>query len=95
MNDHAAVVRVERREPGAGRRDEVAGVLKSVAEAARDASGCFGAQVASWDREPTQVVLISRWESEDAMKKFTSQPDYTSLERTLDGSPRVEVFTTA
>ena len=95
MNDHATVVRVERHEPGAGKRDEVAGVLKSAAEVARDAAGCFGAQVAQSDREPTQVVLISRWESEDAMKKFHSQPDYTSLEHTLDGSPRVEIFTTA
>jgi quinol monooxygenase YgiN len=95
MNDHATVVRVERREPAAGRRDEVAGVLKSVAETARDASGCFGAQVATSDREPTQVVLISRWESTEAMQKFHSQPDYTSLERTLDGAPRIELFTTA
>ena len=95
MNDHASVVRVERHEPGAGRRDEVAGVLKSAAEVARGASGCFGAQVASSDREPTQVVMISRWESEDAMRKFHSQPDYTSLERTLDTKPKVELFTTA
>ena len=95
MNDHATVVRVERREPAAGRRDEVAGVLKSAAEVARDASGCFGAQVAQSDREPTQVVLISRWESEDAMKKFHSEPDFTSLVRTLDGAAKVEVFTTA
>jgi quinol monooxygenase YgiN len=69
-------------------------VLKSAAEAARDASGCFGAQVASSDREPTQVVLISRWESEEAMQKFHAQPDYTSLERTLEDTPKVEVFTT-
>ncbi|HEV8398483.1 MAG TPA: antibiotic biosynthesis monooxygenase family protein [Gemmatimonadales bacterium] len=72
----------------------MAGVLKSAAEAARDASGCFGAQVASSDREPTQVVLISRWESEEAMQKFHAQPDYTSLERTLEDTPKVEVFTT-
>ena len=95
MNDHAAVVRVQRHEPGAGRRDEVAGVLRSVAQAARDASGCFGAQVATSDREPTQVVLIERWESPEAMERFHSRPEYTSLERTLDESPKVEVFTTA
>ena len=99
MNDHATVVRIERHEPAAGRRDEVAGVLKSVAEAARDAGGCFGAQVATSDREPTQVTLISRWESEDAMKRFHSDTGYASLERTLDGSvdgkARVETFTTA
>jgi len=95
MNDHAAVVRVQRHEPGAGRRDEVEGVLKSAAQAARDASGCFGAQVATSDREPTQVVLIERWESPEAMERFHSRPEYTSLERTLDESPKVEVFTTA
>jgi len=99
MNDHATVVRVERHEPGAGRRDEVAGVLKTLAETARDANGCFGAQVATSDREPTQVTLISRWESEEAMKRFHSDTSYTSLERTLDdsvdGKPRVEIFTTA
>ncbi len=99
MNDHASVVRVARHVPAAGRRDEVAGVLKSAAEAARDASGCFGAQVASSDREPDQVVLISRWESSEAMQKFHSQPEFTSLQRTIEGSlegaPAVEMFTTA
>src|SRR5437660_11602097 len=99
MNDHASVVRVERHEPAAGRRVEVTGVLKSVAETARAASGCFGAQVASSDGDPNQVVLISRWESSDAMRKFQARPDFTSLERTLDGSvkgkPSVEVFMTA
>ena len=99
MNDHASVVRVARHEPAAGRRDEVAGVLKSAAEAARDASGCFGAQVARSDHDPEQVVLIERWESGEAMQKFHSQPEFTSLQRTIEGSfagqPAVEVFTTA
>jgi quinol monooxygenase YgiN len=95
MNDHATVVRIERHEPGAGRRDEIAGVLKSAAEAARDASGCYGAQVTSSDREPTQVVLIERWESAEAMERFHKRPEFTSLERTIGDSPKVEVFTTA
>ena len=95
MNDHASVVRLERHEPGAGRRDEVAGVLRSAAQAARDAAGCFGAQVTTSDREPAQVVLIERWESDAAMRKFHERPEFTSLERTLDDSPRVEVFTAA
>jgi quinol monooxygenase YgiN len=95
MNDHATVVRVERHEAGAGRRDEVAGVLKSAAEAARDAKGCYGAQVAQSDRQPAEVVLIERWESPEAMRTFHERPEFTSLERTLDGSPTVEVFTTA
>jgi len=95
MNDHASVVRVERREVGPGKRDEVAGVLKSAAEAARDASGCFGAQVASSDQDPQQVVLIERWQSMEAMESFHNRPEFTSLERSLDGSPKVEVLTTA
>jgi quinol monooxygenase YgiN len=95
MNDHARIVRLERHEPGAGRRDEVAGVLKSAAESARDASGCFGAQVASSDRAPDQLVLIERWESDEAMRSFHERSEYTSLERTLHDAPVVEIFTTA
>ena len=94
MNDHASVVRVERHAVGAGKRDEVAGVLKSAAEAARDASGCFGAQVASSDREPEQIVLIERWKSAEDMESFHQRPEFTSLERSLEGSSKVEVFTT-
>jgi quinol monooxygenase YgiN len=95
MNDHASVVRVERHEVGVGKHDEVAGVLKSAAEAARDASGCFGAQVASSDQQPGQVVLIERWKSTEDMESFHQRPEFTSLERTLDGASKVEVFTTA
>jgi quinol monooxygenase YgiN len=95
MNDHASVVRVERHEVGPGKRDEVAGVLKSAAEAARDANGCFGAQVASSDQDPQQVVLIERWQSAEAMDSFHKRPEFTSLERSLDASPKVEVLTTA
>lgn len=86
---------MERHEVGAGKRDEVAGVLKSAAEALRDAKGCYGAQVASSDQEQQQMVLIERWESADAMRSFHERPEFTSLQRTLDGSPQVEVFTTA
>jgi len=44
-------------------------------------------------------MLIERWESSEAMQKFHAQPDFTSLQRTIEGSlasqPEVEVFTTA
>ena len=95
MNDHARVIRVERHEPGAGRRDEVAGMLKLAAETAREAQGCFGAQVTSSDQQPTQVVLIERWESEEAMRRFHERPEFTSVERSIADEPQVEVFTTA
>jgi len=99
MNDHAGVVRVVRHYPAAGRRDEVAGVLKAAAEAARNATGCFGAQVAGSDKDEDQLVLISRWESREAMERFHSQPEFTGLQRMLESSlvdpPEAEIFTTA
>jgi quinol monooxygenase YgiN len=95
MDDHARVVRVERHVAGSGKRDEVAGILKSAAEAARDAKGCYGAQVASSDQDSEQVVLIERWESAEAMEGFHKRSEFTSLERTLDSTPKVEVLTTA
>jgi quinol monooxygenase YgiN len=39
--------------------------------------------------------LIERWESTEAMQRFHERPEFTSLERTLEGSPQVEIFTTA
>ena len=52
-----------RHEAAKGKRDEVAGLLKAMAEAARLAPGCFGAQVTSSDRDGESLVLVSRWES--------------------------------
>lgn len=99
MNDHARVVRLSRHFPATGRRDEVAGVLKAVADAMRDAAGCFGAQVASSDRDPEQIVLISRWESVEALERFNQSPEFTGFERelesSLEGPPEGESFTTA
>ena len=46
-------------------------------------------------QDPQQVVLIERWESAEAMESFHNRPEFTSLERSLDGSPKVEVLTTA
>jgi len=68
MNEHANVVNVARHHPAGGRRDEVAGMLRVLAEDARKAPGCFGAQITSSDRDRDALVLISRWESAEAMR---------------------------
>ncbi len=99
MNDHANVVQIARHYATEGRRDEVAGVLRVLAEDARKAPGCFGAQLTESDRDSHALVLISRWESADAMEQFRRQPEYTGFEREIADSmsrgPDVETFTTA
>ena len=99
MNEHAAVVRLVKHKEASGRRDEVAGLLRAVADAARLAPGCFGAQVMTSDHDHDSLFLVSRWESADAMKKFGESPDFASLQRqlqsSLSGPPDVEVLTTA
>jgi quinol monooxygenase YgiN len=99
MNDHASVVRISRHEPAAGKRDEVAGLLKAVAESMRDAPGCFGAQVMSSNRDGDQLILVGRWESNDTMEKYNGEAEFTGFQReikdSLKGAPDVEVLTTA
>ena len=99
MNDHASVVQVSRHVPADGRTDEVAGVLRVLAEDARKAPGCFGAQLAASDRDGHALVLIARWESAEAMNRFKQQPEYTGFEREIADSlrraPETELFTTA
>ena len=99
MSEHASVIRVSRHYPADGRRDEVASVLNALAEAMRKAPGCFGAQVVLSDRDSEPIILISRWESTDAMARFGQQPDFTVFQRqlqsSLEGPPEIEIFTTA
>lgn len=99
MNDHASVVQVSRHYPADGRRDEVAGVLRVLAEDARKAPGCFGAQLAASDQDGHALVFIARWENADAMNSFKGQAEYTGFEREIADSlrkaPQTETFTTA
>jgi quinol monooxygenase YgiN len=99
MNDHAGVVRIARHQAAEGRGDEVAGLLKAAAESMRDAPGCFGAQVMSSDRQQEQLILVSRWQSVDAMDRYNAQPEFTRFQReimsSLEGGPDVEILTTA
>jgi quinol monooxygenase YgiN len=99
VNDHAGVVRIARHQAAEGRRDEVAGLLKAAAESMRDAPGCFGAQVMSSDRKQEQLILVSRWQSVDAMDKYNARPEFAGFQReimsSLEGAPDVEILTRA
>lgn len=73
-------------------------MLKAIADTMRDAPGCFGAQVVASNRDAAEVILISRWESDDAMERFQRRPEFAGfqheLQPSLQGPPDVEVFTT-
>lgn len=98
MSEHANVVQVSRHYAADGRRDEVAGVLRVLAEDARKAPGCFGAQLTESDQDGHALVLVARWESQQAMERFKQQPEYTGFEReiaeSLRRAPETELFTT-
>jgi quinol monooxygenase YgiN len=99
MNDHAGLVRIARFRPSSGRRDDVVYGLRMMADTARQAEGCFGAQVATSDLDPESVVLVSRWESREALERFGSSAGFERargrLQPLLGGPPEFEFFTTA
>lgn len=99
MSEHAGLVRVGRFHPASGQRDETVIHLNAMAAAAGRAPGCFGAQVTMSDRDPDALVLISRWESPDALQRFADQTEFADirakLEPTLTSPPTFELFTTA
>ena len=81
--DHATLVRVTHFYPSAGNRETVSGLLKEIANSARNAPGCFGGQICSSDQDPDAVVAISRWQDKEAMEKFHASPDFTGLLREI------------
>ena len=99
MSDHAGLVRVGRFRPAAGKRDEATSALSEMAATARRADGCFGAQVATSNRDHESIVLVSRWQSRDALDRFGATAEFEAvrsrLQPLLEGPPEFEFFTTA
>jgi quinol monooxygenase YgiN len=94
--DHATLVRVTHFYPNEGNRDTLVGLLKSIAESARGAEGCFGGQVCDSDQDPEAVVALSRWRDQESMQRFHESPDFTGVLRevqpTLARPSRTEQF---
>ncbi|HYM49409.1 MAG TPA: antibiotic biosynthesis monooxygenase family protein [Candidatus Limnocylindrales bacterium] len=72
MADHAAVVNVSRYRPAQGKRDQLLAAMKTMAQRAAQAKGCFGAQACASDRDHEDLVAVSRWESRQALEAFAS-----------------------
>jgi quinol monooxygenase YgiN len=96
VTEHAHVVRIGRFPPADGHQADVVRLVGALAEAARSAKGCFGAQVMKSDRDDA-VVLISRWESGDALTRWTDSTAFLSIRAQLDRNlmrfPAFEHFT--
>ena len=71
MAEHAAVINVSRYRPAAGKRQELVAAMRRFAEKAANTKGCFGAQVCESDRDPEELVGVSRWESPQALEAFS------------------------
>ena len=63
MTEHAGVVRITTFTTDDARRDRLVESLQQMCEDARNAEGCFGAQVCSVEFRPEAVAVVSRWRS--------------------------------
>lgn len=68
MADHAHVIRIAAYEPKD--RQQFLEATERVLERMRGMEGNFGAQVCESPEEPRDVVVISRWESDQALSAF-------------------------
>ena len=83
MAEHAVVVNVSRYQPAPGRREELLTAMHRVAERAIRQEGCFGAQTCLSDREPDELVGISRWKSRDALAAFREMAEFEAEQERL------------
>jgi quinol monooxygenase YgiN len=68
--EHAHVIRVTAFAPADGRREDVAAACRATSERARDADGCFGAQVCDMEEQPDGIAVVSRWRDRASLDAF-------------------------
>jgi quinol monooxygenase YgiN len=66
----ASLIVLSRYHPLPGQRVELVAAVARVAELATAGAGCYGARAFRSDQDGQTVVLISRWESDDAEATF-------------------------
>ncbi len=72
MAEHAGVVRITTLVPADGQREELIDACRQYEVRARDADGCFGAQVCEVAEDPDTVAVISRWRDRSALDGFVT-----------------------
>jgi quinol monooxygenase YgiN len=87
--EHAHVIRVTAYSPADGRRQDVAAACRATSERARDADGCFGAQVCDMEEQPDGIAVVSRWRDRASLDAFlaASAPRLEELASLLSGPP--------
>jgi heme-degrading monooxygenase HmoA len=93
--EHAAVIRVIRFKPAAGKRDELVSTLERGAEQIRQMEGCFGVQICAVREASDEVASISRWASQSALDQFlrASEPRRGEVNALAAAPPVTEHFT--
>ncbi len=89
MAEHAGVVRITTLVPAEGRRQELIDACRQFENRARDADGCFGAQVCEVAEDPDTVAVLSRWRDRDSLDTFVtaSTAELQDLTPLLSGLP--------
>lgn len=73
VTEHAGVVQITTFSTDGDRWGQLIASLHEMAEQARGAEGCFGAQVCSDEDRPDSVAVVSRWRSRADLDTWLSQ----------------------
>jgi quinol monooxygenase YgiN len=85
MAEHAGAVNVSRYRPAAGKREDLVKAMHRMAERARQAKGCFGAQACTSDRDRETLIAVSRWENGAALEAFANTAASAAEQEHLKG----------
>lgn len=93
MAEHARVIRMTRFVPAAGKRADLIDALEEVAERVRRVEGCYGVQVCDVSEDPRPLVVISRWDSAEALARLPADQVRARVQDLIEGEPETEHYT--
>ncbi|TMC14373.1 MAG: hypothetical protein E6J29_03480 [Chloroflexi bacterium] len=92
MAEHARVIRLTRFIPAAGKRADLIETLEEIAERVRQVEGCYGVQVCDVSEDPAPLVVISRWDSAEALAKLPADQVRARVQGLIEGEPETEHY---